>query len=580
MAAKSKKRGQKLSQRLAKFSRVASENSQEHIKENLVRRLPHARNVRLLILEWSLLMAALILLAITQAFWHSESNATIAYTSGGTYTEATLGEIESLNPLFATSNSEQTISKLMFATITTVDFSGHAGLGLADSILSDETGRIWTIHLRDNLKWSDGEPITNADVIFTIKLIQSNETNTAYSSNFAKVSVVEDEAHNLVFTLPAPYTNFASVLNVPVVPEHILKDANPANLADHVFSTTSPVVSGAFTYNASQIIDSSTGEQIVYLTANPNYYGGKPLINTFAIHSFSDTDDIVKAISSGSVTATADLNPTFSQSIDNNNIYKKETTINNGVFAFFNMSSPILNNKSLRKAIQQGVNKDELRSCLGEEPALDYPILKSQTDSVKFPELPKYDFENAKNIVASAGLNSEEPLSIITVANGYLPELANNLSAQLQRLGFATTVTAYDPNQDFLANVIRPRSYDILLYEIELGVDPDLFAYYHSSQASANGFNLSNYRNPLTDDVILSARNTIDSSIAANKYETFLNYWLDDVPAIGIYQTNLAYYFNKNTRNFSENNHLATKIDRLNDVVDWSAVQTKLNRTP
>ena len=244
------------------------------------------------------------------------------------------------------------------------------------------------------------------------------------------------------------------------------------------------------------------------------------------------------------------------------------------------MSSPILNNKSLRKAIQQGVNKDELRSCLGEEPALDYPILKSQTDSVKFPELPKYDFENAKNIVASAGLNSEEPLSIITVANGYLPELANNLSAQLQRLGFATTVTAYDPNQDFLANVIRPRSYDILLYEIELGVDPDLFAYYHSSQASANGFNLSNYRNPLTDDVILSARNTIDSSIAANKYETFLNYWLDDVPAIGIYQTNLAYYFNKNTRNFSENNHLATKIDRLNDVVDWSAVQTKLNRTP
>ena len=76
MAKKLSRRGQKLSQKISRFSRVASEASQEHIKENLVEKLPHARNVRLLILEWSLLMSVLILLAITQAFWYSDSNAT------------------------------------------------------------------------------------------------------------------------------------------------------------------------------------------------------------------------------------------------------------------------------------------------------------------------------------------------------------------------------------------------------------------------------------------------------------------------------------------------------------------------
>ena len=83
-------------------------------------------------------------------------------------------------------------------------------------------------------------------------------------------------------------------------------------------------------------------------------------------------------------------------------------------------------------------------------------------------------------------------------------------------------VTVYSEGQDFIGSVVTKRNYDILIYEIDLGADPDLFAYYHSSQASQSGLNLSNYKNSLIDDLILGARETTDESLRLAKYETFL----------------------------------------------------------
>ena len=66
----------------------------------------------------------------------------------------------------------------------------------------------------------------------------------------------------------------------------------------------------------------------------------------------------------------------------------------------------------------------------------------------------------------------------------------------------------------------------------------------------------------------------------AAKYETFLKRWVTDVPAIGIYQTSLVYYFNKNARSFSENDRLVYATDRFVDVEYWAVNRTTKNRTP
>ena len=107
----SKKRGQKIRRRFSKFSRKTTDQTVEHIQENVIERVSHIRHIRLLILEWSLLVLAIIMLSITQAFWYVDSYRIDAWTEGGTYTEATLGKVSSLNPLFATTSSEKVLSK-------------------------------------------------------------------------------------------------------------------------------------------------------------------------------------------------------------------------------------------------------------------------------------------------------------------------------------------------------------------------------------------------------------------------------------------------------------------------------------
>ena len=571
-----KKRGQKLVKQISRISQKAGEESKERIKENLVERLPHVKNVRLLIIEWSLLVMAIIMLAITQALWYAESYSNTTFVSGGTYIEATLGKINSLNPLFASTSSEKALSRLMFSTLSTTDYSGHIGPGLAETIIADKTGKVWTIKLRDNLKWSDGEPLTNADVLFTISLIQNSKVNSNYSSNLANVKVAEQEDGTITFTLPAVYVSFATALNIPILPEHILKDVTPELLLEHSFSSA-PVTSGAFAYNATQAVGTS-GEKIIYLTRNNHYYKGAPMLDSFAIHAFTSTDDIVSAFKNASITATAELSDLDKDRVSSSLIYEKQTAINNGVYLFFNTTNGAFKTKSLRKAVQRGLDLGKIRELVGDERHIDYPILSSQITLKNYASLPDYDPSAAMDTVTAAKLT--EPIRLVTVSTGYMPKLAEQIKEQLGYIGMDVNVETYEPSQDFVMNVISTRSYDILLYEIELGPDPDLLAYYHSSQATSSGLNLSNYHNALADDHILAARSSMDANLRTAKYESFIKQWVEDAPAVGLYQVNMTYYFNKNVRSFSENNHLVSATDRFVDVEDWAAKKDERNRTP
>lgn len=569
-----KKRGQKIGRRFSRFSRKKTDQTVEHIQENIIERVSHIRHIRLLILEWSLLVLAIIMLSITQAFWYVDSYRIEGWKRGGTYTEGTLGKVASLNPLFASTSSEKVLSKLMFATLAAPDYSGHIGPALASSITVDDTGEKWTVRLRDGLKWSDGEPITGADVLYTVKILQSDDISTSYSSNLAGVKVSEDE-NGLVFTLPAAYANFSSALNFPILPAHILSDVPASQLVDHIFSTT-PITSGAFSFNASQNVGTS-GEKIVYLNKNPSFYGGEPYLDSFVVHAFLNSSDILAALNNGSITATAELLPTDADLVDSS-IIERQTALSAGVYAFFNTKQGVLSNKAIRKALQKGIDMESLRAPLGDEPALNYPLLESQVDIKKYPELPEYDPDYAKDVVAKA--NIDKPIRIATTESGYFPALADNLKYQLEQLGLKVEVSIQNPGQEFLLNVIRPRNYDILIYEVELGADPDLFAYYHSSQAQSSGLNLSNYSNGLASDLILAARTAIDPTLRAAKYASFLEHWVDDVPAIGIYQVDLSYFVAKNIRTFSEDSRLITAVDRFVDVNYWATEKTPKNRTP
>ncbi len=573
-----KKRGQKFLRKFSRASLRASEESKEHIRENLIRRLSHIENIKLLILEWGLLVFALIMLAVAQAFWFGDSYAENVYTSGGTYIEATVGEVNSMNPLFATTDSEKILSRLMFATIATIDYSGRPGIGLANVIVPSENGKIWTVKLRDDLKWSDGEPITNDDVIFTTELIKNPAVNSIYSSNLSNVRVSENENGEIIFTLPTAYADFIAALNIPVLPKHVLSDTDPRTLIENSFSN-SPVTSGAFSFNALQRADAS-GEQVIYLSANPYYYKGKPLLNSFAVHTYVDKNSVINAVNAGAVTATAELSGADAHKIISGQFYQKDSKLNSGAFIFFNATSASVKDASLRAEIRRGIDLEKIRAAAPGTTVLNYPLTSSQIQLTNYPAIPEHNFDEAKTKIATMSGENEIQVEIATVNSGYLPGVTNAVAESLEALGIHANVTVYEENQEFITNVIARRSYDILVYEVELGADPDLLPYYHSSQASANGLNLSNYRNALVDDLLLSARDTTNEASRIKKYETFLEYWVTGVPAIALYQPNLTYFYNKNARTFSNDVRLVTALDRFSDITEWAVTKATKNKTP
>ena len=573
-----KKRGQKYLRGITRTTSRVEQESREHIKENLISRLSRIANIRLLVLEWGLLIIALILLSIMQSFWFENSYTDDVFSFGGTYTEATYGEVNSLNPLLAKTDSEKTLSRLMFATVATIDYSGHTNIGLAKSIHADEDGKVWRVRLRDDLKWSDGEPITGQDLIFTANLIKNPRVNSIYSTNLTNVTVEAGEDGEVIFTLPVAFADFMSALDFPVVPEHVLSDVDPQVLAEHQFSST-PTTSGAFTFNAVQST-AKLGEKVFYLSANPEYYRGQTLLSSFVIHTYKDKAEIIEALNSGVVTATAELSETDQDKITAPQIQMKNSSLNSGAFIFFNTTSSIMKDQSLRAAIRSGLNLEKIRSLAPETLSLDYPLLESQIKLDRYPTLPSFDFDGAKAKIDELGIKDDSVITLATIDSGYLPSVTNEIAENLKGLGFNVNISTYEENQEFFQNVISRRNYDILVYEVELGAEPDLLPYYHSSQATGTGLNLSSYRDLLVDDLLLSARGTLDGEQRVKKYESFLDYWVAGVPAIGLYRPNMTYYYNQNTRPFNNDVKLVTALDRFSDITSWAVNKTTKNKTP
>jgi peptide/nickel transport system substrate-binding protein len=137
-----------------------------------------------------------------------------------------------------------------------------------------------------------------------------------------------------------------------------------------------------------------------------------------------------------------------------------------------------------------------------------------------------------------------------------------------------------DPSVNFVQNILQPRNYDVLLYELSIGADPDVYAYWHSSQIGTRGYNFSNYANGIADDALSSARSRLEPDLRNAKYKAFAQQWLDDVPAIGLYQAVAEYVYNKNIQSIDADAHLVTPYGRFSNILWWSVEQRQVYKTP
>ncbi len=378
------------------------------------------------------------------------------------------------------------------------------------------------------------------------------------------------------------------------MPKHILGDIDPALVYEANFSKE-PIGSGVFIYNAIQTSSlKNNAMQAVYLKRNDKYFLGGTRLNSFTLKTYDKIADIKQAFEYEDVSATAELDDNMS--FNRQSVAKRESLLNAGVYAFLNNESKSgLSDKKVRQAIQQGIDIDVVRGEEYSKRELDYPILDVQLEGLNYPELKKYDLAAAKKLIEDAGytysgdkiMKDGNPVSlrVAYLDNTELNSVAERYIAGLSALGFEVVEKKFGEadilaGQDFYSTVIQPRNYDILLYEVNLGVSVDPFVYYNSHQANSHGWNLSNYSNPLADDALLSARTTDDAALRKAKYESFLSYWAEDVPSIGIYRSDLSYYYSDNVQIYSEDVRMTDEYDRFADVRDFATQKGRVNITP
>lgn len=580
------------SRSLSKHMRKVESATVRHTHKFLVKRWSNVREVQRHVISWIVVVGLLIAATGLQLMWYQKGYLTKAAADDGIYAEAVLGPVDTLNPLFAGSSAEQSTSYLMFSRILRYDKTGHLNYDLATDVRMDDTQKIYTVSIRSDAKWHDGASVTADDIAFTIDLIKNPNTHSVITGwDDVGVKVVNETT--IQFSLKSQYIAFEHALTFPILPKHILGEISPGKVLENKFSQE-PIGSGPFEYSMTQDINTTTGQKIISMDRNGNYYGGKVKLARFQLHTYSTTNEITNALSMNKVNAAADLMPSDISHVDSKKYNVSYKPIQSGVFAIINIRSKILGDVMIRRALRLATSTEAIRKKLPSSTlSLDLPLTGSQLFG-SVPTAPKYDVAAANKILDDSGWkmgltkvrekNGEQlKISVITMKNSELEGTLETLAGQWRSVGFAVETQVADPAdvaQNVTQTILQPRNFDILVYQLNIGADPDVYAYWHSSQISNNGLNFSNYSNLVSDDALTSARSVFDAALRNAKYVTFVNQWLTDVPAIGLYQSNTQYIFSKNVQSVDESTKLVSAIDRYSDVLDWSVGTKTVYKTP
>jgi peptide/nickel transport system substrate-binding protein len=579
---------------LTKRMRKAEGATVRHARKFIFRRMGNVREVRRHILIWAVAVGVLIGATGIQLMWYQQNYRINAPDIDGTYAEATLGPVNTMNPLFASTSAEESLSELMFSRLLAYDTSGNLGSDLATSVIVDAAGTTYTVKIRDNAKWHDGISVSSQDVAYTVGLLQNANLRSTIAADWSSIKVAIVDDNTLTFTLPAIIAGFQHALTFPIMPKHILSSIEPNAIRENEFGNA-PIGSGPFKLRFAQDIDASIGRKIVHLERNDVYYKGAPKLQRFQLHVYDSGESILRALSNGEVNAAADLTGVQVAGINRARYEVAVHPVKAGVYALMNTTSTILKDKAVRQALQRGTDMKLVRDALpANTPAIDLPFVRDQLTG-EVPQVASYDIEAAKKLLDDAGWKLEDgvrkkdgvqlQLSVVTTKDETHESILEALAAQWRTLGIVVNtqiVDTSDVSQQVVQRVLQPRAYDVLIYQLTIGADLDVFPYWHSSQAqpSRSGRNLSNYSNAIADDALSSARSRLEPSLRNAKYLTFARQWVSDVPAIGLYQTTTHYVYSKNATAFKDSNNFVSPLDRYADVLYWTVGTRTVFKTP
>jgi len=288
---------------------------------------------------------------------------------GGTVVVATIGEISHGMNGFITADyaSQQHQQFVNLMTLLDYDEALNPRPYLAESWEMSEDNSEITFHLRDDIVWHDGERTDAHDVAFTYIRITDPRAafpNAAFWDQYVRgeegVEVVDD------FTVKIrlqPHSEFLDVWRaVPIMPEHLLGDVAPEDLAAHPYASQCPVGNGPFIFQEHQL-----QERWVF-TANPAFtegLGGRPFVDRYVYRVIPEQTTLLTELLTENVDIYIAPRPDQAQQIlDDSNLDLIRFTSRNYIFVGWNGRRPQLADARVRRALTLGTNREEIVQAL------------------------------------------------------------------------------------------------------------------------------------------------------------------------------------------------------------------------
>lgn len=474
--------------------------------------------------------------------------------AGGTFVEGMVGRPLTLNPLLSDPYPvDRQLTDLIFDGLVRYDETGQPQPALAQEWSLSEDNLTFTFTLHEGLTWQDGEPLTADDVAFTYGLIQ--QAGFPGPEHLQRLwqpitMAVLDERH-IAFTLPQPYAPFLEATTRGILPAHLLRDMDVADLASVAFNQA-PVGSGPFIVQPGQDWQ-RTGR--LRLSPNPAYWREGTQLSDVEIRFYATPEELLAAYDAGELHGVNGLPATLTPQAAGAANARLFTAVAPRYSALlFNVSgsgAPALLTKEVRQALAYALDRPALVDNVlnGQGIVFDGPYLPDHW-AARPDQLAAYTYqpETAAALLDGAGwvgsgVRSREGSSLaFRLLALDLPEhraLAEEIARQWAAVGIEAQLTLVS-GVDALRQTLSERNFDIALVEVTPPNDPDLYDFW-SQEATVRGQNFGGWNNRRASEALEAGRQIYPQAERIPFYEAFQRQFDGDLPALTLYQHVDAY---------------------------------------
>ena len=430
-------------------------------------------------------MKRFLVVLLTLALALSLSGTALASKANDTFIYGIDGDPgNDINTITTSGRYDLTVERLIYSSLLNYYGPDDIEYRLAESSEFSEDGKTLTVNLRKDVTWSDGEPFTADDVVFTYDYI----INTSYSNGNesfwfgdepVKVEKVDD--YTVTFTTPifTPTLLEAITAEHYIMPKHIYEgdealDNNPKN--------QTPVGTGPY------IWDEYRPGEYLQLKANPNYFLGAPKIGTIILQFVSDSSSALLALRSGQIDAYV-VTPAQVPDLDPSAIDVYTYPEGRVGYVSFNLSSSRTGDINLRKAVFYALNRHEINIATYSDEAyfVDAVSFLPYDNAFVTDDLETY----AQNLdTAKAYLAKVEDVPTLRIGysagNDVLETQALVIQQQLKAVGIDVELAATESTSFYDKLETENDDYDLFLNGYIMGSDPSSYAALYTSAAAWN----------------------------------------------------------------------------------------------